>query len=123
VKTSFILAEPFQVDDPVYQNLFRQTMDYLYDNRERYRILWKASFGRNIYAEMIEIVIGCIKKDMDMQMECAHRKELYATLFASDMMTIIRWWFAHEDKVTKEDVVSIMTSNMRKGMFYTFKHA
>lgn len=47
--------------------------------------------------------------------------DLYARLFASDMMTLVRWWFRYEDRITARDVQDIMCKNMKQGMFRTFR--
>ena len=46
---------------------------------------------------------------------------LYATFFASNMMTLVRWWFQNEGQVNRDEVVRIMQGNMERGMFSTFK--
>ena len=47
--------------------------------------------------------------------------DLYARLFASDMMTLVRWWFLYEGQISAKDVQNIMTKNMKQGMFRTFR--
>lgn len=47
--------------------------------------------------------------------------DLYARLFASDMMTLVRWWFRYEETVTIKEVQEIMMKNMKQGMFRTFR--
>ena len=122
VKTDFIQADPSNVDDPYYTNLFRETAAFLFANRERYRVLWNAFIDRNIYLEMIHIV-----EDRIMEKLCGDKdhatagQRLYASFFASNMMTLIRWWFDHELQVSEDQVVEIMASNMKRGLFTTFK--
>ena len=47
--------------------------------------------------------------------------DLYARLFASDMMTMVRWWMHYEDRVSITDVQELMMNNMKQGMFRTFR--
>ena len=49
--------------------------------------------------------------------------ELYAHLFSSNMMALIRWWLTNEDTVSIEEVQKIMHENMKKGLYYTFRHS
>lgn len=46
--------------------------------------------------------------------------ELYARLFASHTMTLLHWWFHHEE-VTMDNVLRLMTDNMKHGFFKAFK--
>ena len=39
------------------------------------------------------------------------------------MMALIRWWLTNEDTVSIEEVQKIMHENMKKGLFYTFRHS
>ncbi len=124
VKADFVLAEPTHIDDPVYETLFREMADYLYTRREEYRVLWHAAIDRNIYGEMIEIVRDSILEkiaEKNENRDISPYQELYATFFASNMMSLIHWWFMHENQVTEDEVLRIMTRNMKKGLFYTFK--
>ena len=36
-------------------------------------------------------------------------------------MTLLHWWFQHDEDVTMGDVIRLMTDNMRYGFFKTFK--
>lgn len=47
--------------------------------------------------------------------------DLYARLFATDMMTLVRWWFRYEGTITARDVQDVMHKNMKQGMFRTFR--
>ncbi len=47
--------------------------------------------------------------------------DLYARLFASNMMTLVRWWFFYEGAISAKKVQEIMHKNMTQGMFRTFR--
>ena len=122
-RADFVEADPSNVDDPFYTSLFRDCARFLYQNKERYRTLWNATMERNIYCEMVNVARDCIlDKLREHQSESVSRYEqLYAQCFASNMLTLIRWWFDNEHQVTEDEVVEIMTGNMRHGLFSTFK--
>jgi AcrR family transcriptional regulator len=121
VRTDFVLAAPSEVGGQSYTDLFRETLNHLYENRENYEILWNARICRDIYKEMIEIVRDSILEKMDGREENRRYQFLYATFFASNMMTLVRWWFQNEGQVSRDEVVRIMQGNMERGMFSTFK--
>ena len=47
--------------------------------------------------------------------------DLYAQMFASNTMTLVRWWFRYEGQISAKDVQNLMTKNMKQGMFRTFR--
>ena len=121
VRTDFVLAAPSEVGGQAYTDLFRETLDHLYGCWETYEILWSAQICRDIYKEMIAIIRDSILEKMDGREEHRRYQFLYATFFASNMMTLVRWWFQNEGQVSRDEVVRIMQGNMERGMFSTFK--
>lgn len=123
--TEFILTPPAAADDTGYMDNFRRSAEFIYSNRTVYRILWKASMGRNIYAEMVEIIQNNVLADLrrctDLPPETAPYQDLCAKLFASNMMTLIYWWLCNDDTITVDDVCRLMNSNLKNGLFPTFK--
>lgn len=120
----FVLATPSNVGGEQYMQLFRSFAQYLYENREVYQVLWSVSLGRNIYEEMIRVIQEKILNLLQESGTPARESiycELYAYMFASNNMSLTRWWFAHESQVTLEDVMRLMTRNMEEGLFRTFK--
>lgn len=121
VQTDFVQAEPATVGSEEYTDLFRSTMTYLYTNRELYQILWNAAIDRTVFQEMASIIRDCIMERTEHKAGREHYLELYATYFASNMMTLVHWWFENEPEITMDEAVSIMRSNMERGLFATFK--
>lgn len=124
--TDFILASPYTISNQEYIDNFRKTIDYIHDHREVFKILWDASLDRPIYQEMIGIIVDNIFKTLRENPagphEITHYHELYARLFASNLMTLVRWWLSNENVVTREDVEILMNGNMKNGLFSTFKY-
>lgn len=123
--TDFILATTYTIDNKEYKENFRRTIDYIYRHRDVYKVLWKASVDRSIYQEMEEIICDNILKTVQENpsgsREITPYHQLYARLFASNLMTLVRWWLSNENTVTAEEIQVIMNGNMKNGLFCTFK--
>lgn len=121
---AFLLASPESIDSPVYQEHFARLLRYIYRHRREYLILWRAGIDRKIYDEMGEAIYDALllkildSPDFDAQPRI--QMELYARLFASHTMTLLHWWFHHEE-VTMDNVLRLMTDNMKHGFFKAFK--
>lgn len=121
----FINALPANIHDTTYMKYYKHTLEFIFSKREEYLILWCASIDRQIYNEMTGIIHDNIiaTLDPDPSIGCDKRKyaDLYAYLFASNMMSLVHWWFKNPDTVSQEEVEEIMMSNMKLGLFKTFK--
>ena len=126
INVEFINADPSRIHDICYINNFDSALEFIEKNKEKYEILWNASTGRRIYDEMTEIIRENILSVMESSEErSAHQKKcasLYAYLFASNMMSLIQWWFQYYTTVSREEIEQIMTDNMHLGLFRTFKN-
>lgn len=124
--TDFILATPYTINNQKYLDNFRKSIEFIYSNRSIYRVLWNASIERNIYKEMVVIIrqniLTKLRENTPVPPDVALYQDLYAELFASNLMTLVYWWFKNENTVTSEDVRRLMNSNMKNGLFTTFKY-
>ena len=124
--TDFILATPNTIANQRYIDNFRRSIDHIYDHRGIYKVLWQASIDRPIYQEMEDTIrrniLGTISSNPAGDQQITPYHVLYAELFASNLMTLVRWWLANETSVTRADVETLMTSNMKNGLFTTFKY-
>ena len=127
VNVDFVVTNPSVTDDEHYQIPFRNFTAFVYSKRTEYLILWKASIERQPYNEMTDLVYRQILEKLlteSPELSAKHTYcELYAHLFSSNMMALIRWWLTNEDTVSIEEVQKIMHENMKKGLFYTFRHS
>ena len=127
VNVDFVVTNPSVTDDEHYQIPFRNFTAFVYSKRKEYLILWKASIERQPYNEMTDLVYRQILEKLlteSPELSAKHTYcELYAHLFSSNMMALIRWWLTNEDTVSIEEVQKIMHENMKKGLFYTFRHS
>lgn len=125
MNAAFINADPSHIHDLYYIKNFEAALKYIAKYRETYQILWNASIDRKIYNEMTQIVHDNILSAFERQPQPSSQKkkyaDLYAFLFASNMMSLIQWWFEYYDTVTMKEVREIMTDNMHHGLFKTFK--
>ncbi len=126
VDVAFVNASPSHIHDVVYQKNFENVLRFLYKHQKEYTLLWSIPLEESVFSRMIDIVHDAILETL-----CSHPQEvrfqvspyadLYARLFASDMMTLVRWWMKYKDTVTARDVQDLMRNNMKQGTFRTFR--
>ena len=127
----FILASPYTISRPEYLDDFRSTLDFIYERREIYKILWKSSIDRPIYREMEDIISQNLLNTQQIpasasaseKKEIAIYNELYARLFSVNFLTLVRWWLKNQPDITREDVEKVMTGNVKKGLLALKKQA
>lgn len=121
----FINAVPANIQDSTYMKYFKNTLEFIFSKKDEYLILWHAAIDRQLYNEMTGIIHDNIIAALGEQPSACPEKEryadLYAYLFASNMMSLIHWWFKNPDTVSQKEVEEIMTNNMKLGLFKTFK--
>ena len=122
VDVALINATPQQVGDLIYQKNFEQVLQYMQENRQVYQLLWSLPLKRSVFAEMTQVAHDRILESISVRPDdsYAHYVDLYARLFASDMMTLVRRWFTCSDRISGEKLQQIMSSNMKNGLFQTF---
>lgn len=126
VDVAFVNAAPDHIHDIVYQKNFENVLRFLSKHEKEYTLLWSIPLEESVFSRMIDIVHDAILDTL-----CSHPQgkqipvtpyaDLYARLFASDMMTLVRWWLKYKDCVTARDVQDLMRNNMKQGMFRTFR--
>ena len=125
VDVEFINATPKKINDISYNQDFSRTLAFILSKKEIYLILWDAAIDRKVYSEMTGVIHDSILSTMVSYTEKHSNQkkyaDLYAYLFATNMMSMVRWWFEYSESITQEEVEDIMASNMEKGMFLTFK--
>lgn len=126
VNVDFVITNPEQMGDEFYQSPFRSLTSFLFTKKEEYLVLWNASIERHPYNEMTNLIYTQIlEKLLSAYPDLSQKQvycELYAQLFSSNMMTLISWWLNNTHTVSAEDVQKIMHENMKRGLFYTFRH-
>ena len=126
VNVDFVITDPEQTDDEFYQSPFKAFTAFLFTKKEEYLILWNASIERHPYNEMADLIYTQIlQKLLSAYPDLSQKQvycELYAQLFSSNIMTLVRWWLTNTHTVSAEEVQKIMHENMKHGLFYTFRH-
>ena len=121
-----MITDPEQTDDEFYQSPFKAFTAFLFTKKEEYLILWNASIERHPYNEMADLIYTQIlQKLLSAYPDLSQKQvycELYAQLFSSNIMTLVRWWLTNTHTVSAEEVQKIMHENMKHGLFYTFRH-
>lgn len=121
VDVTFVNASPDTIQNLLYQKNFENTLKFLYKHKAEYSLLWSIPLEDSVFSRMVDAVHDAILEKLPAQDPPDPYADLYARLFASDMMTLVRWWFRYEDRITAQDVQDIMRKNMKQGMFRTFR--
>lgn len=121
VDVAFVNASPSTIQDLAYQKNFENALRFLYRHKSEYTLLWSIPLEKDVFSRMVAVVHDAILEMLPGKSSPDPYADLYARLFASDMMALVRWWFAYEGQVTAQDVQEIMHKNMTQGMFRTFR--
>ncbi len=121
VDVTFVNASPETIQNLLYQKNFETTLNFLYKHKAEYTLLWSIPLEEGVFGRMVDAVHDAILEKLDAQDPPDPYADLYARLFASDMMTLVRWWFHYEGRITAKEVQDIMRKNMKQGMFRTFR--
>lgn len=126
INVEFINADPSNIHNVCYIKNYEQALQFIKEKKEEYQILWNASIDRQIFNEMTRIVrdniLVTLSPSSAQGSDLKKYEDLYASLFASNMMSLVQWWFEYSDSVSMKDVEKIMTDNMHLGLFKTFKN-
>lgn len=124
MNVAFINASPENIHHLIYQKNFEKALRFIYKHKKEYQILWTIPTEYGVFSEMVQVIHDNILDKLCAENEVGSPDlyaDLYARLFASDMMTLVRWWFRYEETVTIKEVQEIMMNNMKQGMFRTFR--
>lgn len=123
IDVAFVNASPENIHHLVYQKNFENTLRFIAKHKQEYILLWSIPLEEGVFGRMVGVVHQAILEKLSAAKEGAPDPyaDLYARLFASDMMTMVRWWMRYEDQVTTADVQELMMNNMKQGMFRTFR--
>ncbi len=108
-----------------YHSEFQRTMQFCIQNRETYLILWQHLHERNVFEEMTAIIVRKIRvqieADANLSLTRPGYAELYARLFAANMMTMVRWKLESGDGVGVDELSLTMTNHMMYGIFASLR--
>lgn len=121
---SFANSPMNRIDNVVYYNQFKHFAEHASIHKNEYLILWHATMERNIFTEMTEIIYDEFLEELPDYHSCSPQKiahlKLYARLFSSNCMTLLKWYFENDDIVNIQEMRDIMNKNMKKGLFSAF---
>ncbi|MDD7643021.1 MAG: TetR/AcrR family transcriptional regulator C-terminal domain-containing protein [bacterium] len=124
-KVDFVMATPYNIDGEIYQSIFRNLIQHVYSKKDTYLVLWHSNLNRNVWLEMTQIIQKRILETLNstsvIKPENKIYLDLFATLFASNLMTELEWWLKNDSTITLDDLMRIMTRNMKHGIFKTFR--
>lgn len=124
-KVDFVMATPYNIDGEIYQSIFRNLIQHVYSKKDTYLVLWHSNLNRNVWLEMTQVIQKRILETLNstsvIKPENKIYLDLFATLFASNLMTELEWWLKNDSTITLDDLMRIMTRNMKHGIFKTFR--
>lgn len=121
VDVAFVNASAETIQNLLYQKNFENALKFLYKHKAEYTLLWSIPLEEGVFDRMVEAVHDAILEKLPAQNPPDPYADLYARLFATDMMTMVRWWFRYEGRITAREVQDLMHRNMKQGMFRTFR--
>lgn len=124
MNVAFINASPDSIQNIVYQKNFEKALLFIYKHKKEYILLWNIPSEYEIFSKMVQVIHdNILDKLLSSRLGDSPDlyADLYARLFASDMMTLVRWWFRYGEVITIKEVQNIMMNNMKQGMFKTFR--
>ena len=113
-------------DCRVYTSILKKSLENIFQHREELEILFRQKLlGRNVLEEMILAGAEKVKKEiLNNDSISSSKKELadwYAMLLVNNMLVTTRWWFAHSDRYTPDQVTEMMLQHMTSGTIPTLK--
>lgn len=125
---NFVEADPANVNDAEYSVPYRNAVDFMIEKNDVYEILWTAQTDRPVFDEMVDAIAENIMKnriashpDINSDPKKFFLAMLFANMFAHNFMISIRWWFANEGIMEKEEFNSVFDDIMGHGIFQAFK--
>ncbi len=120
IDAAFVTASPENIHNVIYQKNFERVLNFMYKHKREYIILWDYLTEERVFAKMVQAVQDRMLEKLSVSKNTPEI-DLYARLFAYDMMTVVRWWFKYENEMSITSVKEIMMNNMKQGVFRTFR--
>jgi AcrR family transcriptional regulator len=106
--------------DTITNNSLINRLEYMYNHKDWYLILWNKNMELNIFDNMVQLFEKQIRESNvvhNNEMEIARKdeadkQELFARLFASSAMTTVKWWYEYSPNKTPKEVAVIITNNI-----------
>lgn len=99
-----------------------QHLEHLWSQKEWYLLLWNKNLELYVFEDMQSLLENKIRniftqEDKD---EFSERKELFARLYASTTMSILKWWYEVAPTTSAAKVADIIYNHWELGMHRTF---
>jgi len=122
-----INLEAFRLDN-YSLDILRKQLKFMYAHKDWYLLLWNKNMELYIYDDMINIFEEKIKKcpidyaneTTEAEANLSEKEELFARLFATSAMTIVKWWYECSPDTSIEDVSNIIIDNIKFGIHHAF---
>lgn len=114
------------VENKAHAQELEESLMQLYENKQVLEILWgQKLLGRNLFEEMLdagaEKVEAGIRSHPTITDERKQYADWYARLLVTNFLVTVRWWFAHMETVSIQQVTKMMRRHMCFGAIPTLK--
>lgn len=105
-------------------DLLSKQLQFMYDNKEWYLILWNKNIELYIYDDMLHIferrtrenLRNILNETENTEIILTEKQELFVRLFASSAMTTVKWWYEYAPNMSSKDVSQIIIDNIKYGI-------
>lgn len=114
------------------QNAAVEQLQFMYDQKEWYLLLWNPNMELYVYEDMIRLLElrtkECLRNEFPEKLgispsedlKIPEKPELFARLFAASALATIKWWYEYAPHLSSQEVADIIMNNIRFGMYKTF---
>jgi len=113
-----------ELKEPIFRGILHKCLTFFYNNRREYLILWNADTPVSLYAVMCSYMEEALYDHLiehNFSMIDPKVIELYSKLFINMTMLTTRWWLENTRVKSIDELISIMSNNVEKGLLHTIK--
>ncbi|WP_394526085.1 TetR/AcrR family transcriptional regulator [Lacrimispora sp. JR3] len=122
-----INMEPFHLEHNrvnISLDLLRKQLQFMYDHKEWYLILWDKNTELYVFDDMLHIFeqrtrenfSNLLHQTQNTEFHLTEKQELFVRLFSSSAMTTVKWWYEYAPNLSSADVSQIIIDNIKYGM-------
>lgn len=105
-------------------DILSKQLQFMYDHKEWYLILWNKNTELYVYDEMLHIFERRTRENLrtllneteNTEIHLTEKQELFVRLFANSAMTTVKWWYEYAPNLSSKDVSQIIINNIKYGI-------
>ena len=99
-------------------------LSHLCTKKKELELLWnQPTLGRNVFDEMIDAGASKVENEIKNHKTISPEKKAladwYAKLLVNNYLVTVRWWFAHSDTISANQITEMMERHMISGTIST----